>query len=377
MKQGPPILHPNVPVNAERRHGRGATVNPSGRFEPRARVIGDQHYHYADLGWPAEGEGDGEPAPIATTVSEDTTKSIIARNNSPDIGFSQSINAIRGCEHGCIYCFARPTHEHFGLSVGLDFETKLFAKQDAQELLRRELANPRYRCEVIAIGTNTDPYQPMERKLGIMRRILEMLSECNHPVGIVTKSHLVTRDVDILADMAKRNLVGVHLSVTTLDRGLARRMEPRAATPPRRLEAIRALADAGVPVGIMVAPIIPGLNDVEIESILEAAKAAGARTAGKTLIRLPHGVKELFKEWLAEHAPGRAGHVMSLIRSVRDGRDNDPRFFSRMRGSGPYAEMIDQRFRTACQRLGFNKERAKLDTSLFKPPSADGQLALW
>jgi DNA repair photolyase len=363
-------------VAPELRRGRGAGGNPSGRFESHARVVGDQHHAYADLGWNDESE-EFAPPPLATTVSEDTTKTVLAHNDSPDLGFTQSINPYRGCEHGCVYCFARPTHEYFGLSVGLDFETKLFAKPDAHEVLRRELAHPRYRCEVIALGTNTDPYQPVERKLGIMRRILEVLSECSHPLGIVTKAHLVTRDVDILADMAKRKLVHVHVSVTTLDRGLARRLEPRAATPAKRLEAIRALAESGVPVGVMVAPLIPGLNDVEIERILEAAYTAGARTAGKTLVRLPHGVKDLFKGWLAEHAPGRAAHVMSLIRGVRDGRENDPRFFSRQRGSGPYAEMIDQRFRTACQRLGFNQERAKLDTSLFQPPSVDGQLALW
>jgi DNA repair photolyase len=376
MQDGPPTFHPDSPVDAKQRRGRGATGNPSGRFESQARVVGDRNYQYADLGWTEEPD-EFTPPPLATTVSEDTTKTVITRNNSPDIGFSQSINPYRGCEHGCIYCFARPTHEYLGLSVGLDFETKLFAKPDADVVLRRELANPRYKCEVIAIGTNTDPYQPVERKLGIMRRILEVLSECNHPVGIVTKAHLITRDVDILASMAKRGLAKVHLSVTTLDRGLARRMEPRAATPAKRIEAIRVLADAGVPVGVMTAPIIPGLNDIEIERILEAAWGAGARTAGKTLVRLPHGVKEIFKAWLEENAPGRASHVMSLIRNVRDGRENDPRFFTRQRGSGPYAEMIDQRFRTACQRLGFNKERGKLDTSLFTPPSVDGQLALW
>ncbi len=376
MTQGPPTLHAFEPLDAERRRGRGATGNPSGRFEARARVAGDQNHQYADLGWTEEPDEFTPPA-LATTVSEDTTKSVITRNNSPDIGFSQSINPYRGCEHGCIYCFARPTHEYFGLSVGLDFETKLFAKPDADQVLRRELANPRYKCEVIAIGTNTDPYQPVERKLGLMRRLLEVLSECNHPVGIVTKAHLITRDVDILASMAKRGLAKVHLSVTTLDRGLARRMEPRAATPAKRIEAIRVLAEAGVPVGVMAAPIIPGLNDVEIERILDAAWDAGARTAGKTLVRLPHGVKDLFKDWLAEHAPGRAAHVMNLIRDTRDGRENDPRFHTRQRGSGAYAEMIDQRFRTACQRHGFNKERAKLDTSLFTPPSVDGQLALW
>ncbi len=376
MNSGPPTLHPDRPVAPELRRGRGATGNPTGRFEPRARVTGDRNYHYADLGW-SESEEETAPAPLQTTVSEDQTRSIIAHNASPDLGFSQSINPYRGCEHGCVYCFARPSHEYFGLSVGLDFETKLFAKPNAAALLRQELASPRYKASVLAIGTNTDPYQPVERRLGIMRSILEVLSECNHPVGIVTKSHLVTRDADILSSMAKRGLAMVHLSVTTLDRGLARRLEPRAATPPKRLDAIRTLAEAGVPVGVMTAPIIPGLNDIEIEAILEAAWDAGARSAGKTLVRLPHGVKDLFQNWLAEHAPGRAAHVMSLIRSTRDGHDNDPRFFARMKGSGAYAEMIDLRFRTACQRLGFNKERKKLDLSQFRPPSLDGQLALW
>lgn len=374
---GPPSLHPFVSVDAGRRRGRGATGNPTGRFEPRAKVVADAHHHYADLGWPAEGEGEEEPAPIATTVSEDATKTIIAHNTSPDIGFSQSINPYRGCEHGCVYCFARPSHEYLGLSVGIDFETKLFAKPHAADLLRRELAHPRYKCAVLAIGTNTDPYQPVERKLGIMRSILEVLSACNHPVGIVTKSHLVTRDIDILADMAKRNLAVVNLSVTTLDRRLARRMEPRAATPSKRLEAIAMLAKASIPTGVMAAPIIPGLNDVEIEPILGAARNAGATSAAKTLVRLPHGVKDLFKDWLEENAPGRAKHVMSLIHSTRDGRDNDPQFHSRMRGSGPYAEMLDQRFRAACERLGFNNERVRLNTAAFRPPSVDGQLALW
>lgn len=377
MIRGHPTPHPLVKIKQNQRRGRGAIGNPSGRFEPRSRVAADSHYRYADLGWPADGEGDSAPPAIATTVSEDTGHTVIARNTSPDLGFSQSINPYRGCEHGCIYCFARPSHEYLGLSAGLDFETKLIAKPDAARILHDELANPQYRCSVLAIGTNTDPYQPVERKLGIMRQILEVLSDCDHPVGIVTKSHLVTRDIDLLSDMAKRGLASVHLSVTTLDRGLARRLEPRAATPQKRLEAIGALTAAGVPVGVMAAPIIPGLNDVEIEAILGAAWRAGARSASKTLVRLPHGVKDLFTAWLAEHAPGRAKHVLSLIRASRDGRDNDPQFFTRMRGTGPYAEMIELRFRSACERLGLDRERPSLDTSRFRRPSNNGQLAFW
>ena len=373
----PPVTRPHEPFNtvvADRRRGRGAAQNTSGRFETEQRVTQDRTWNYADCGWP-EPTGDDEPPPLATTVTVDATRTILARNNSPDIPFEQSINPYRGCEHGCIYCFARPSHEYLGFSAGLDFETKILAKPEAATLLRAELSKRGYRCRVIAMGTNTDPYQPVERKLGITRSILEVLSECGHPVGIVTKSHLVTRDIDILAGMAERNLVRVNLSVTTLDRALARRMEPRAATPPKRIEAIRLLAEAGIPTGVMVAPVIPGLNDAEIEAILEAAYAAGARSAAKTLVRLPFGVKDLFQAWLAEHAPGRADRVMSLIRQSRDGRDNDPQFFSRMTGSGPYAAMLDQRFKAACRRIGFNQHRAELDHSQFRAPGESRQLA--
>jgi DNA repair photolyase len=347
------------------RKGRGAVANPDGRFEAQTRVR-------IDDGWGTSTAECEEPPPIATTVSIDATRTIIARNQSPDIPFSQSINPYRGCEQGCIYCYARPTHAYFGLSTGLDFETKLFAKPDAAALLAAELRKPGYRPSAIALGTNTDPYQPIEREMKITRSVLETMAAFQHPFSIVTKSALVVRDLDIIAPMAAKRLAKVFISVTTLDRDLARKLEPRAATPPRRLEAIKALADAGVPTGVMTAPIIPALTDWEIERLLEAARAAGATSAGYTIMRLPFEIKDLFAQWLEEHAPGKAKHVLSLVRQVRDGRLNDPEFGSRMRGTGPYAELIAKRFRLACNRLGFNKHDWSLDLTRFSPPPAPG-----
>ena len=344
--------------------GRGAVGNPTGRYEPTVRAEFDD-------GWDGSEDPDFTPAPLRTTVQTDKSRSVICRNDSPDIGFSQSINPYRGCEHGCIYCYARPTHAYFGLSSGLDFESRLFAKDDADLLLEKELARPRYVCESIAMGTNTDPYQPIERERKITRRILEVLSRCNHPCSIVTKSSLVLRDLDILGPMAARGLVCVMLSVTTLDRSLARRMEPRAATPGRRLEAVKGMSEAGIPVGVMVAPIIPALTDHEIEPIVEAAAAVGAKIAGYTLVRLPFEIKDLFREWLGKHVPLRAAHVERLIRDIRGGKLNDSNFGSRMRGTGPYAEQIKRRFNLACKRYGIPRSFPHLDTTQFTPPPRD------
>ncbi|MEW6331261.1 MAG: PA0069 family radical SAM protein [Pseudomonadota bacterium] len=346
--------------------GRGAVSNPEGRFEKLNRGAYDD-------GWTAE----EEIAPLKTTVRIEQCRTIIAHNDSPDIPFDQSINPYRGCEHGCVYCYARPSHAYAGLSPGLDFETKLFAKTNAAGRLRTELAKPGYRCRPIALGSNTDPYQPIERRYRIMRQILEVLYECEHPLTIVTKSALIERDLDLLAPMARKQLVHAFISVTTLDRSLARRLEPRAAAPVRRLEAIKNLAAAGVPVGVMVAPVIPALNDRDIESILEQARAAGADWAGYVLLRLPHEVKDLFREWLARHEPLRAEHVMSLVQGARGGRDNDPRFGMRMRGTGAVADLIEDRFAVACRRLGFNEVERELDCSCFRPPATGPQLALF
>ena len=296
--------------------GRGATFNPANRYRDRAREAYDD-------GWPTDADEAGQDAAPRTTVTIQRARTIIARNDSPDIPFSQSINPYQGCEHGCIYCYARPTHAYLDLSPGVDFETRLFAKPNAPDLLRRELAKPGYRCDPIALGTNTDPYQPIERELRITRAILEVLAAHEHPFTIVTKSALVERDLDIIAPMAAKRMARVYLSITTLDRDLARRMEPRAAAPQRRLQALEALARAGVPVGVMVAPIIPQLNDRDLEAILEAAAAAGARSAGYVLVRLPLEVAPLFRDWLAAHYPERSQHVMSLIRQMRGGRDYD------------------------------------------------------
>ncbi len=353
--------HVGVRIDPERRRGRGAESNRSGRFEPHAREL-------VDDGW---GSLDILP-PFKTTVQEETPRKIITRNESPDISFDRSINPYRGCEHGCAYCFARPTHAYMGLSPALDFETKLFAKPGAAKLLEKELARPGYECRTIAIGTNTDPYQPIERRYRIMREVLEVLDRASHPVGIVTKSALVIRDIDILSRMAERGLAKVALSVTTLDRKLARAMEPRAATPERRLEALRLLSAAGIPTTVMVAPVIPALNEAEIERILETAAALGVREAGYVLLRLPLEVKEVFKEFLAREYPDRAKHVMSVIRSMRGGKEYDAKWGERMRGNGPYAWQIGRRFEMAAKRLGLNQERRKLRTDLFAPPPAPG-----
>ena len=352
------------------KRGRGAIGNASGRFEPVTR-------HRTDDGWGTPfGTAETEP-PLKTTVSTDRSRTVIARNASPDIGFEQSINPYRGCEHGCIYCFARPTHAWLGLSPGLDFESRLFAKPDAPALLRKELGAKSYRCSPIAMGTNTDPYQPIERDYRITRRILAVLSDCGHPVTVVTKSAMILRDLDILAPMAERGLVKVCLSLTTLDRGLARRMEPRASTPVRRLETIAALKAAGVPVGVMAAPMIPALNDMELERLLEAAAAAGASEAGYILLRLPLEIKALFADWLQSHYPDKAKHVLGLVRETRGGKLYQSGFGTRMTGQGPYAELLKSRFKTACRRLGLNQRRYDLDTSQFEPPRANaGQLRL-
>jgi DNA repair photolyase len=354
-------------VERDRRRGRGTLSNASGRYEPIARIAFDD-------GW----QSLEELPPFKTEVQVDATRKIVTRNDSPDISFDRSINPYRGCEHGCVYCFARPTHAYLGLSAGLDFESRLFVKPDAPALLERELSAPSYAPRTIAIGTNTDPYQPIERTYEIMRRILEVLERTGHPVGIVTKSALVTRDIDILARMAKRNLVKVAISVTTLDAKLARSMEPRASTPPKRLEALRQLSEAGIPTAAMVAPIIPALNDAEIERILDAAAMAGVEGAGYVLLRLPLEVRDLFKEWLLANYPDRYRHVMKLVRDMRGGKDYDSSWGQRFIGGGPYAWMIGRRFEAHCAKLGLNTERRKLSTEHFRKPSrSSDQLSLF
>ncbi len=376
-------------VNREQavpRKGRGAAINPEGRFEHTAREA-------VDDGWaqpPAAGEVGGERGeadnplpPLKTHVTIEHAKTIISRNTSPDIPFTQSINPYRGCEHGCSYCYARPSHAYLNLSPGVDFETRLFAKVNAAELLRAELAKPGYQCELISLGANTDPYQPIEREYKITRGILEVLAECGHPVGIVTKNAMVERDIDILAPMAEKSLVNVYVSVNNLDHDLARRLEPRCSAPARRLETIRRLSAARIPVGVLVAPVIPFLTDHQIEPVLEAAYAAGARSAGYVLMRLPYEVKDLFRNWLEVHYPLKAKHVMSRVNEMRGGRDNDPNFGSRMRGSGELADLLRKRFDIACARLGFDagKRHRTPVTTRFKPPvvqrDGDTQLTLF
>ena len=349
-------------IAAGRRHGRGAQTNRSGRYEPIA-------YEPTDDGW----ESLAELEALSTEVQEVPARRIITRNESPDIGFDRSINPYRGCEHGCIYCFARPTHAFLGLSPGLDFETKLFAKTNAARALEHELAEPGYKVRTIAIGTNTDPYQPVERRYRIMRRILEVLSAANHPVGIVTKSALVLRDLDLLKPMAERGLVKVALSVTTLDRKLARVMEPRASTPDKRLETLQRLVDAGVPASVMVAPVIPGLTDTEMERILERAASIGVKNAGYVLLRLPLEIGDLFTEWLKANCPDRANRVLSLMRSTRGGKLYDAKWGERMVGEGAYAWIIGRRFEVAAQRLGLNQSSVELRTDRFTPPALPGQ----
>lgn len=342
---------------------RGAISNPTGRFE-RFRI--ERIAEEADV-WDRL-DPEWEPPPVRTTLTPEVTRTIITRNDSPDIPFDRSINPYKGCEHGCVYCFARPTHAYLGLSPGLDFETRIFTKPDAAKLLRAELGRPGYKCAVMALGSNTDPYQPAERELRITRAILEVLAEHDHPVGIVTKSTLVLRDLDILREMAKKSLASVMISITTLEGDLARRMEPRAAAPGRRLETVRAIAEARVPAGVLASPMIPGLNDTELERILEACARSGATSAGYTLLRLPLEIKDLFAEWLQEHYPSRASHVLSLVRDTRGGRLNDPSFGSRMRGTGAYAGLIRRRFEVACRRLGLNRSSVALDTTRFRAP---------
>jgi DNA repair photolyase len=342
--------------------GRGAVTQPDGRFESQRREA-------ADDGWDTPYEQ--TPAP-RTELLVDTSKTVISRNQSPDVGFSQSINPYRGCEHGCTYCFARPTHSYLGLSAGLDFETRIAYKPDAVAQLRRELAKPGYQCSPIALGINTDGWQPVERKLGITRALLEVLAECRHPVTIVTKSALIAeRDVDLLAQMARDGLAEVAFSITTLDKKLALGMEPRAAAPHRRLEAMRILHEAGVPVSVLFAPLIPALNDHELEAVVEAAHAAGAHAAGYVLLRLPHELAEIFPAWLRQYAPGRAEHVLSLLRQMHGGELYRSGFGIRMRGDGVFAQMYSKRMRLLAERLGLNKRRYTLDTGAFRPPRPD------
>ena len=346
--------------------GRGAKINPKGRFE----FLSEE---FVDDGWDLA----ADIPRLKTEIFTETPKSIITRNQSPDISFDRSINPYRGCEHGCVYCYARPSHAYMGLSPGLDFESKLFIKPNAAALLREELTATTYMPRTIALGANTDPYQPIERTYRITRSLIEVLGEFKHPFGIVTKSYSVMRDIDLLKPLAALGLVKVAISITTLDPKLARSMEPRASSPARRLAAIEALSEAGIPTVVMIGPIIPGLNDHEIESILKAAYAAGAREAGYTMLRLPLEVKDIFKDWLSKEYPNRAKKVMALIKSVRGGAENDSDFGTRMTGRGPYAWTIGRRFQLAAQRLGLNARRLKLTTELFKRPVQVGeQLAL-
>jgi len=363
----PPAPRPPAPRPPAPRKGRAAQSNASGRFEAQAREAFDD-------GWGPE----AAPRRIETIVGVETARSILSYNDSPDLSFDRAINTYRGCEHGCIYCYARPNHAYAGLSPGLDFETRLFAKPNASELLERELAHPSYKPATIVLGGVTDCYQPEERQRRITRAVLETLARARHPVAIVTKSALVERDLDLLAPMAGLGLAKVAISLTTLDRDLARRLEPRAAAPHRRVETIRALSAAGVPTAVMTAPMIPALNDHELEALLGAAQAAGARSAGYVLLRLPLEIKSLFEEWLAAHYPDRAARVMSLVRQTRNGKAYDSRFGARQRGEGPYAALLAQRFRAACARLGLNTMRLPLRTDLFQPPTPAGaQLRLF
>ena len=340
------------------RKGRGAVISPDGRFDAWQREV-------ADDGWWNE----EEEAP-ATELMVDTAKTVITYNTSPDIPYDRSINPYRGCEHGCAYCFARPSHAYLGLSPGLDFETRIAYKADAAECLRAELAKPKYVCRPVALGINTDAWQPVERRLRVTRGILEVLATTQHPATIVTKSALILRDLDLLADMAQGQRVHAAVSITTLDAGLARAMEPRAPSPQRRLSVIAALAAAGVPTAVMVAPLIPALSDHELEGILAAAREAGATSAGYILLRLPHEVKPLFRAWLDQYQPGRAEHVYSLMRQLHGGREYDSAFGSRQRGSGPLAEIIARRFRLAVRRLGLDAPSLPLDATGFLPPQA-------
>jgi len=366
-----------VPIRVQKagvpRRARGALSHIPGRFESVVREAFDDGWTSAD-----------EPAAeLETTITEEHVRSLIQRNQSPDLPFELSVNPYRGCEHGCVYCYARPAHAYLELSPGLDFESRLFAKVNAADILRAEIARRGYACSPISIGANTDCYQPAERRYGITRQLITVLAECNHPLTMVTKSVLVERDLDLLGPMGRANLAKVFVTVTTLDRTLARRLEPRAPAPQRRLATIRALAEAGVPVGVMMAPVIPGLNDKSIEESLAAAAAAGATMAGYQMLRLPNELKALFREWLERHMPMRAAHVMSLVQQLRGGRDNDPRFGTRMTGTGNFADLVAKRFEIACRRQGLNGDdrgqapRRTLDCSRFRPPDPAGQMALF
>jgi DNA repair photolyase len=356
----------------DRLHLRGARSFVAGRFESVAREVFDD-------GWTPEEKDQRE---LQTSVAIERARSILSRNDSPDVGFDRSINPYRGCEHGCIYCYARPSHAYLELSPGLDFETRLYAKTNAAALLREELGKPGYRPAPIALGANTDCYQPIERKYKITRQILEVLAECEHPVTMVTKSALIERDLDLLTELSSKNLVKVFVSIGTLDRTLARKLEPRAASPQRRIDILKKLSSSGVPCGVMVAALIPALNDKTLEQVLETAAAAGATEAAYVIMRLPHELKDIFKEWLAAHYPERAQHVISIVRQMRGGKDNDPNFGSRMTGTGNYAELIEKRFDIACRRHGLNghgagRDRPELDCSRFRPPSRHGQMTLF
>jgi DNA repair photolyase len=350
--------------------GRGAASNPEGRFESVRDQAEDDGWSHALL--------DEETPRPRTEVRDERARSMITRNDSPDIGFDQALNPYRGCEHGCMYCFARPSHAYLNLSPGLDFETKLFAKGNAAKVLREQLARPSYRCRPINIGSNTDPYQPVEKRLRLTRGVLQVLAECRHPCTLVTKNAMVERDIDLLADLARDGLVQVFVSCASLDNRLAATLEPRASAPHRRIKAIATLAEAGIPVGVLTAPMIPALNDADMERVLEASAAAGAHCAGYTLLRLPHELNGLFREWLTLHVPQRAAHVMSLLNQMHGGRDYDASFGRRMRGRGPFAELLRQRFEISCRRLGLNRARELvLDTSKFVPPrkpSPQGEL---
>jgi len=349
--------------------GRGSSSNVAGRFDSLTLEKTDDGWYQDEI-----------VENLSETVLPDRARSVITSNDSPDVGFEVSINPYRGCAHGCVYCFARPTHSYLGLSPGLDFETKLFYKADAVNILEAELAKPKYVCKTIALGINTDGYQPLEKRLQVTRGILAVLTRCRHPVTIVTKSALIIRDLDLLTDLAKDKLVSVMVSVTSLTNDIKRTLEPRTASPRARLRVIQQLSEAGVPVGVLVAPVIPAITDHEMEDIMAAAKEAGASRAGYVLLRLPHELKIIFREWLAQHYPDRAKHVMSLINQSRGGKDYDSKFGTRMRGTGPYAELLRTRFDLAKRKLGFAgaEERYELDTSLFRPPlKATPQLSLF
>jgi len=354
-------------VDPSRNRGRGAQSNNVGRFEKQSREAFDDGWTNVD------------PLPVFETIEHiERAKSVITRNDSPDIPFDRSINPYRGCEHGCSYCFARQTHAYLGHSAGIDFERDIYVKVNAVEVLRHELSSTRYKAKPIAIGTNTDPYQPLERKHKIMREILKVLLEARHPVMITTKSALIVRDLDILTELAKLNLVSVAISVTSMDHKLSRKLEPRASTPAKRLEAIKLLSEAGIPTAISASPMIPAINDMELERILDAGAAQGARSANMILLRLPGEVRDIFREWLLRHFPDRLRHVLSLVRDTRGGKDNDPRYGSRMQGEGPYAVLLRQRFEKARERYKLNEKFVPLRTDLFVPlKAADNQLSLF